>query len=243
MLARRLHLFVLVIAGILLIGLVTHLVSQFVGEQAGAAAAANHIAPSDPISPDGQTGGATGNYLEAREMLRGYCFAGSAIRDQHALGGFGPSDNVPKRVLRFVEARGLYLLAQPTIETRFGAQPGMRVVLVNGTSEVLSFSACDSRIDLVQEARDESGRWRPIEYLPRSWCGNSYHRVFLPPREFWQFPAPRYRGPIATRLRFALTLSDKSRVVSNEFEGSVFLDQFSKKQGHNPNGLMDPYDE
>jgi hypothetical protein len=33
------------------------------------------------------------------------------------------------------------------------------------------------------------------------------------------------------------------RLVSNEFEGAINVEQFSAKQGHTPTGLMDPYND
>ena len=33
------------------------------------------------------------------------------------------------------------------------------------------------------------------------------------------------------------------RLLSNEFSGTINLQQFEKKQGHTPKNLMDPYDD
>ena len=42
--------------------------------------------------------------------------------------------------------------------------------------------------------------------MPRSWCGNSYHTIFLEPGECWEVAAPRYAGAEPTELRFRLTM-------------------------------------
>ena len=178
-------------------------------------------------------------------MLRGYCFAHSSVKDEQAFGGFGKSDNLAKKISReAAKSSGeYYLLAQPTVVTDFGSAKGMRLVLVNGTDETVSFAASDSRLSIIQEAKDESGKWKPIEYLPSSWCGNSYHQVMLASGEFWAFPAPRYEGSFKTKLRFRLDAGgDKPPIVSNEFDGKINPEQFTEKQPHNPSGLMDPYD-
>lgn len=179
-------------------------------------------------------------------MLRGYCMAGSGKRDWKALGGFWKSDNLPKnarRDLGYVRDE-VYLLAKPDQLTDFRGHTGMTVLLINGTNRRQAFNASDSRISIVQEAKDEDGAWKPIEYLPSSWCGNSYHRVFLGRDQYWAFAAPKYEGSMPTTLRFSLRMAGRDEpIVSNEFEGSVNPEQFKEKQGHTPTNIMDPYDE
>lgn len=120
----------------------------------------------------------------------------------------------------------------------------MRLLLVNGTDAEVGFAASDSRLSIIQEAKDSDGNWKAIEFLPSSWCGNSYHRVFLPAKHYWEFSAPLYTGKMRTKLRFALPISDTVTIYSNEFEGSVNSGQFgSRKEGYTSRGLMDPYDE
>jgi hypothetical protein len=184
------------------------------------------------------------NTVNVKFMLRGYCHAGSTIKDDQALGGFGRSDNMPKKIWfdKQKSSSCCYLLAQPEVVTEFGGGKGMRLVLANATRNAIAFNACDSRLYIIQEAKDESGNWRPIEYLPSSWCGNSYHRVILGPGEFWSFPSPRYEGSFPTILRFHLVeQGGRSIAVSNEFEGSINPEQFSVRQPYNPGNIMDPY--
>ncbi|MCC7419539.1 MAG: hypothetical protein IT428_04620 [Planctomycetaceae bacterium] len=173
---------------------------------------------------------------------RAICLAGSIIKDAEAPGGFGPCDNFPRRVDDESRGRGLYLLAQPEVPMPFSDRGmGMRLCLVNQSGLLLSFEASDSRLAIVQEALDEGGAWKAIEYIPSSGCGNSFHRVFLPSEQFWEFVTPRYKGSFETQLRFTLSLSDRSQIHSNTFEGSINPEQFTTKQGHRPESLMDPY--
>ena len=168
-------------------------------------------------------------------MLSGYCHAGSRIRDRRALGGFWASRNFPKRINDLVKNSKptLYLLALPDEETVFSRRyKGGTLLLINGTNKASRFSATDSRIGIVQEAKDKDGCWKPIEHLPSSWCGNSYHGVFLEPKDCWVFSTPRYEGSIKTTLRFTLPLSGGKVIHSNEFEGSVNPGQFPRR---NPN--------
>lgn len=175
-------------------------------------------------------------------MLRGYCYAASKITDTQALGGFGESDNFsrPIRPEMFVRRGECYLIARPDEATVFAKKyKGMRLLLINATSKQVAFPASDSRLPIIQEARDEHGEWRPIEYLPSSWCGNSYHRIFLGSNEYWVFAAPRYTGRFKTKLRFKL--EGKNPLYSDEFEGRINKEQFSIKRGHTPTDIMDPY--
>lgn len=181
--------------------------------------------------------------LNVNFMTRGYFYAGSR-EDKDAPGGFGTSDNMPKAnsVLRSVKKGELFLLALPNEQVAFRQKyAGMKVLLVNATNEEKAFAASDSRLSIVQEALDKDGKWKPVEYLPSSWCGNSYHRVFLGANEHWEFAAARYTGKIKTKLRFVMLGKDAERIVSNEFDGSVNPKQFTDQEGHKPGNIMDPY--
>lgn len=179
--------------------------------------------------------------INVNHMIRGYCFAGSRT-DTKAPGGFGSSDNAPQKLGGRTDGTNgaISLVALPQESATFGkSYRGFRLLLVNRTKSEAAFRASDSRLSIIQEARDEKGEWRPIEYLPSSWCGNSYHKVFLPAGKFWEFAAPAYTGSFKTRLRFVL--QGETPIYSNEFEGRINPAQFTQKQGHTPSNLMDPY--
>jgi hypothetical protein len=179
--------------------------------------------------------------VERHTKARGYFMAGSAVVDRDALGGFASSSNYPHPIGRQVPPGEVSLIALPDELSPFeGSHRGFLVVLANATAETVSFSASDSRLSIVREAVDPDGAWKPIEYLPSSWCGNSYHCVFLPAGEAWRFTAPTYRGTIATRMRFVLRREKGASIYSNEFPGSINPGQFSTKEGHTPLGIMDP---
>ena len=181
-------------------------------------------------------------------MMGGYFYAGSKIEDKDALGGFGTSDNFPKAIDPSMRVhRGVIsLVVKPdeavTFEKRYR---GLKVLLVNATKETIAFSASDIRLNIVQEALDRDGQWKPIEALSSSWCGNSYHRVFLGANEYWEFAAARYTGGFKTKLRFRLdeqkSETEKMTIFSDAFEGSVNAGQFATEQGYQPTSIMDPY--
>ena len=136
----------------------------------------------------------------------------------------------------------LSLIARPEKSLDFDGHEGFQLILVNRTNKTAGFPSEDSRLDIVREARDPAGRWRPIEYLPHSWCGNSYYPIYLKPGRHWSFTAPVYRGPFRTQMHFVLE-QPGLRLVSNEFWGTINLEQFERKQGHTPHSIMDPYDD
>lgn len=181
-------------------------------------------------------------------MLRGYFYAGTRIEDKEAFGGFGSSDNLPRSsdVSMNFPIGQISIIAMPDEETVFYKEfKGMKVIVANTTAEQQSFAAQDSRLYIVQEALDTDGKWKAVEYLPSSWCGNSYHNVFLAPGDFWEFAAAKFHGKQKTKLRFRLqTKTDKQKVAyiySNEFEGSINPKQFTVQKEYTPAGIMDPY--
>ncbi len=181
--------------------------------------------------------------VNVRHMLWGYCHAGCRIKDNDAPGGYWASDNFPNTFEPKDPLRkgSVYLTVDPVTMIPFAEKyKGIALRLVNGTDERVAFRASDSRLSIVQEACDETGEWREIEYLPQSWCGNSYHRVFLDPGQCWTFAAPRYEGSVKTKLRFKLSI-DNDAIYSEEFDGSINPEQFSVKHAQTPTDLMDPY--
>lgn len=178
--------------------------------------------------------------LEVTYMVRGYFYAGG---ETEGLGGFATSKNTPIEIPGDLSpGRGIQLIAEPRRTEAFGENAGFQVYLVNNGREDVRFDAQDSRLNIVREARDTEGNWHAIEYLPRSWCGNSYHTVKLPAGKAWKFVAPRYNGDFETELRFRLD-TDSDPIYSNVFTGWINPGQFTGKQGHTPTNLMDPYNE
>ena len=62
------------------------------------------------------------------------------------------------------------------------------------------------------------GIWSDIEYIPNSWCGNSYHEICIDKGEFWEFPSLQFKGRHKTKFRYKLIRGDKD-LFSNEIDG------------------------
>lgn len=185
---------------------------------------------------------ATLDPLDVKVKLRGYFLAASGEKDTKALGGYAPSANLPKRLDRVVAPGALSLIALPEEAANFRGKKGFRVLLANTSRRKVSFEASDSRLNIVREALDRQGRWRAVEYLPQSWCGNSYHRLFLPSGRYWSFTAPEFRGTFRTKMRFVLE-QEGLTLRSNEFSGTINPEQFEQLEGHQATNIMDPYDQ
>ena len=186
-------------------------------------------------------------------MNRGYCYASSPYLEQlQNVGGFGRSNNKYKNnELIQILTNNKFDLIVDTAEKQTYAEnyKGYKMYVTNYSQDTLYLPAQDSRLYLNLQAKNKSGQWKDIEYLPSSWCGNSYHSVFLPPNYHWEFIIPEYDGEFKTLLRAKLTYFDnlKARteksMYSNEFEGTINPAQFWRKRAYAPAGIMDPYND
>jgi hypothetical protein len=170
--------------------------------------------------------------VAATKQLEGFYFAGSRLKDDQALGGFGKWDNLPKSLGANVWGlkEAISLVAFPDEPIAYFKNRGIALRLINRTQNVAAFTACDSRLYIVQEALGAEGEWRPIESPPFTNCGNSFHRVFLKADEYWEFKARTYSGSIKTKIRFRLDPDGEDKqaapIYSDEFGGQIAKAQF-----------------
>jgi len=166
-----------------------------------------------------------------KTMQAGCCYAGNKKDDPKALGGYGSSNNLPKRLSgkEKVKKEDVYIEIAEGREVLYEKKyEGILLRLVNGEAKTAAIDASDSRIAIVQEAQTKDGTWQEIEYLPSSWCGNSFHNVYLEPRQYWEFTVPKYSGPLKTNIRFKLVLSPTRTIYSSTYRGGIFPQQFKK---------------
>lgn len=174
------------------------------------------------------------------------CFGANEKEDPESFGGYGRGGNFPRGMEASESAgrEGVYIKVIGQSKTPFADRfKGLEIHLVNNGRERLVLPASDSRIHLFQEALDASGQWKAVEFFPSSWCGNSYHNVYLEPGYYFSFVVPKYSGPMKTKLRFKLESSSASPVVSEEFEGGIHLEQFGRGERGRSRGarsIMDP---
>lgn len=192
-------------------------------------------------------------YLNIDYMNRGYFYAYSSMGDPETghSGGWALSSNTPKKIKGSVfPAIQPEITIDTTVVDTFAAKYyGYTLLVSNSTRDTIQFHAQDSRLYVKLQAQDSKGEWKDIEYLPNSWCGNSYHTIDLEPGAYWRFTIPNYQGEIKTRIRAELKYIDRydrkndRTVYSNIINGSVNPAQFWNKRRYSPENFMDPYFE
>lgn len=177
-------------------------------------------------------------------MLRGQIYANSSIIDSTALGGFGSSSNSPKSMKgKFLKENNLFLKIDTTkIISITEKHNGYNFYIGNKTDSIIKLDASDSRLYVIAEVYYKK-KWQPIIYLPSSWCGNSYHTIYLKPNEYWEFKIPKFRGKIKTKIRYRLMIGKSKYIYSNEIIASFNKGQLNNKEGHKPTSIMDSYND
>jgi len=184
------------------------------------------------------------NCMNLDRQLQGYFYAGTSQEDTLSPGGYASSQNTPKQITKKINRRSqketFQIVAQPNSETTFQYDhKGFHVLVINKTDTIVGLSAQDGRIDIIRQVYYD-GSWQAIEFLQSSWCGNSYHNVYINPNQYWEFAAPCMEGDTKSKFRFALAVDKDITIYSNEFSGSFNLKQLEKEKGHLRDSLMDP---
>jgi hypothetical protein len=138
----------------------------------------------------------------------------------------GKCDNFPKNLGHndwgIQGAVTIVAFPDEPVAFRSRKQRGLAVRIINRTAKTAEFRACESHLFVVCQALDRRGVWRELQTDPTSECGCSFHAVHLQPDQYWEFPAPKYGGPVKTKLRFRLNPGLGQPILySNEFEGQV----------------------
>lgn len=84
----------------------------------------------------------------------------------------------------------------------------------------------NQRVFAIQEAKDRTGEWRPIESEGPDFCGNGRWVTKLRPGQMGVFLMDKYRGTYQTFLRVRLQNGD-SRYVSAPYKGQIDERQFT----------------
>ena len=99
------------------------------------------------------------------------------------------------------------------------------IYVFNKTTDSIKISIQDWHLYLIQEAKNQNGEWKPIEYWKYSWCGNSYLSGKLEPNGILKTESKVYNGNFGTQIRFKL-LNDDKVYFSNSLDGFVNISQF-----------------
>jgi hypothetical protein len=191
-----------------------------------------------------QSDDATIKPLNIDYMLRGNFKAYDKTTKKH--NGWATSDNFPLANKKdMFKPKQLSVVIDTVKKNTFNkTYEGMSVYIANTTSTPLEFSASDSRLEMVIQAKDETGKWKDITYNPRSSCGNSYHTLHLPKNEHWELTMPVFDGSFETEIRIKLTPEFNGKeYYSNSIKAKVNPGQFFYQQPYYAQNIMDPYNE
>jgi hypothetical protein len=188
-----------------------------------------------------------GKGMNTVRMNRAHFYA-SSEELSGSFGGYGRSENKSKYDSSndFTEGK-LNLILDFNEDITYGAYKGFKLIIHNGLNNRVYFDAQDSRLEMLMQAKNKKGEWQNIEYLPESWCGNSYHILHLKQNEYWEFTAPVYEGSFQTECRLTLNykLDHKDKTIetiySEPFKMNVNPGQFWNQSWYSPKGIMDPY--
>jgi len=114
---------------------------------------------------------------------------------------------------------------------------GNKLIIYNNTSNSIRIPIEDNQLILVQEAKDQKGNWKPVEYFMHSTCGNSYSSLQVPNQKSCQFMIIKYCGEFKTKMRVRICLNNDT-YFSNEFDGYVNSQQFNTPSGIPQEGLF-----
>ena len=98
--------------------------------------------------------------------------------------------------------------------------------LFNTTNKPKSFRCEDGQPKMIQEAQDNKGVWRPIEYWRLSTCGMSHQTCSIEPNEYTFYKIRKYSGDFETKLRVKYRIDDVIN-YSPEFKGIINKKQFN----------------
>jgi len=113
----------------------------------------------------------------------------------------------------------LLLYAEKTNDTIYS------IYVLNNSKDSINIFRQDWHLQLIQEAKDQSGIWKPIEFWQNSDCGNSYYFQSIKSKEIIKTDSKAYQGNFLTEIRFKLK-NDGKTYYSNSVKGNIDLSQF-----------------
>lgn len=99
------------------------------------------------------------------------------------------------------------------------------VYIWNPTDKITSIPVQGVATEIIQEAKDGNGNWRPIEYWVSGFCGNGMWNYILGPNYYAVTSVYKYSGEFATDLRVKFRRGNKV-YYSNSFSGKINKKQF-----------------
>ncbi|NLR95113.1 hypothetical protein [Flammeovirga agarivorans] len=137
---------------------------------------------------------------------------------------FHDVDNVPYEVTKINRFQISDTSFQVEEESKYYASN--LLTIQNLSKDTIGLEQIDNQLLLLQEAKDENGEWKLIEYFDYDKCGNSYWKTSLPPKQVVLVQLPRYSGNFETYLRVKLKSNDKI-FYSDSIKSRINKSQFN----------------
>jgi hypothetical protein len=99
------------------------------------------------------------------------------------------------------------------------------VFIRNISKDTVHIDNQDGALFLIQEAKNELGEWKPIEYWIYSTCGNSYASTSIGQNDILILKKVNYQGAFETDMRLKLRTNNKI-IYSKSYKGSINIEQF-----------------
>lgn len=99
------------------------------------------------------------------------------------------------------------------------------VFIYNPTNDTVQFEHQDGKVKMIQEAKNEIGYWKPIEYWDDSWDGMSYGASGLLPNQIALVHVLRYEGDFVTDVRLKFKVG-REVIYSNSYKALIYKSQF-----------------
>lgn len=186
--------------------------------------------------------------LSSSNMLRAYCYVEPSRAD--SLKEKNEWVNYPKKITAKLKDKKFGIMVDTTRKTVFAKRyNGYYAYILNASGDTVNIGVQDGWLNMKMQVKD-GNEWKDIEYIPNSWCGNSYYKVELLDGEYWELAIPKYDGEKEIEARLRLVVNDKYKdgklisenvLYSNSFKCKINPGQFWNKQGYSPKGIMDPY--
>jgi hypothetical protein len=113
------------------------------------------------------------------------------------------------------------------------------VYIWNPTDKTTSIPVQGVATEIIQEAKDEKGNWRPIEFWVSGFCGNGKWDYILKPNYYAVTSVYKYSGEFQTDLRIKFRRGTKV-YYSDSFKGTINKKQFETGEYFNrPDNFLD----
>jgi hypothetical protein len=172
--------------------------------------------------------------IRANEEPRFIKYYVGSKEDKRALGGNYQHDgdypeNFPDVIDKYGPTTELFAtLVDPSDPTS-----ACILYVVNRGTQQAEFRAADSSLMITRQAMLDDGTWADIDEYPTGYCGNSFHRVFLPPKKCWRIIVTSYATGPQRKVRYTMKTAGGllgSNEVTMRVPDSVFVQPITPAQ-------------